>query len=314
MTSQTSILNRTAIPLGTFAAGSEQWHAARANGLGGSEISAVLGVNPWESHWTLWWRKKDLLPPVRENEYMRMGSLFEPVIYQHYAENLLPAGHTMTTGTTYRHIDWPWMVANPDGLIFDYRGNLVDGLEIKCAVRDDKWGPEGTDQIPIYYKTQVAWYCMVMGLRGLWIRVVFGVGDWRTYRFEPSEEDFETLLGAGRAFMESLAAEEEPDLDDHSATYSALRYLHPMIDSSVVQIPAELADEWWEVTGRFRDAEEELTGLRSRMTKAMGYAWRADCGAQKVAYRQRPAKGGDPFVKSAKRPDFSDISSIKKGS
>ncbi|WP_329405491.1 YqaJ viral recombinase family protein [Nocardia vinacea] len=311
MTFHTSPLNGTAVPIGTFTAGSPQWHAARAHGLGGSEISAVLGLNPWESHWTLWWRKKDRLPPIRDNDYMLMGSLFEPVIYQHFRENLLAAGQTMTTGVTYRHVQWPWMVANPDGLIFDADGNLVDGLEIKCAARDDKWGPDGSDQIPIYYKTQVAWYCLVMGLRAMWVRVVFGVGDWRTYRYEPSAEDFAVIREAGAEFMDSLAADREPDLDDHSATYIALRYLHPEIDGSVIQIPAALADEWWAVTEQYQEAESALTGMRSRMAKTMGYAWRADCGDQKVAYRQRPPKGAAPFIKSAKRPDFSDIAVAK---
>lgn len=312
MNTLTSITNGSAVLLGTFDAGSPAWHAARAEGLGGSEISAVLGLNPWEAHWTLWWRKKGRLPPIRDNESMRMGSLFEPVIYAHFEATQLAPGQTMTTGATYAHVDHPWMVANPDGLIYDADGQLVDGLEIKCAARDDKWGAAGTDEIPIYYKTQVAWYCLVMGLPGMWIRVVFGVGDWRTYRFEPSAEDFATLLEAGEDFMSSLAADEEPELDEHGATYLALRDLHPDIDGSVMQVPASLADRWFAAQDAYDAAESTVIGLRSELAKSMGMAWRADCGEQKVAYRQRPPRGGPPFIKSAKRPQFSDITTAKR--
>lgn len=314
MTSQSARTISGAIQLGEFVNGSPQWHAARAAGLGGSEISAVLGLSPWESRFTLWWRKQDKLPPIRENLYMLMGSLFEPVIYTHWRENLLPAGHTMTTGITYRHAEHPWMIANPDGLIWDSEGNLVDGLEIKCAARDDKWGEPGTDQIPIYYRCQVSWYCAVMGLRGMWVRVVFGVGDWRTYRVEPTAEEIDLLINSGQQFMDDLANDVEPDIDEHSATYAVLRELHPEIDGTTLQISADLADRWWDALEEAEAAEAHLIGVRSELAQVMGEAWRAMCGEQKVAYRQRPPKGdGPPFIKSAARPKFSTIIDAVKG-
>lgn len=302
-----------AVPIGQFRSGSDEWHAARASGLGGSEIAAVLGLSPWESYWSLWHRKKNLLPPVRENELMVMGSLFEPVIYEHYRDNLLPPGHTMTTGETFRHHAYPWMIANPDGLIWDADGNLVDGLEIKCAYRDDKWGTEGTDEIPIYYKTQVGWYCIVMGLPGMNIRVVFGVGDWRTYRYEPSEKDILTLATAGQEFMTRLEANIQPNLDTHLATYEALKLLHPEIDGSTVQVSADLADRWWAGQNTLAAAEETLQGVRNELALTMGESWRAQCGEQTLAWRQARG-GGTPFVKSAPNPRFADIrDALKKG-
>ncbi|MFI8976842.1 YqaJ viral recombinase family protein [Nocardia asteroides] len=306
-------INGSAVAIGEFTSGSEQWHAARANGLGGSEVSALLGLNPWESRWTLWYRKKDRLAPIRENLYMTMGSLFEPVIFEHYRDSLVPAGHTITTGVTYRHHQREWMIANPDGLIWDSEGNLVDGLEIKCAARDDKWGEPGTDQIPIYYRCQVAWYCAVMGLKGMWVRVVFGVGDWRTYRVEPTAEEIDLLINAGAEFMDTLARDVEPDLDDHTATYVALKSLHPLIDGSSIQVSAELADRWWEAQAAAEAAEAEVQRLRTQLLARMGLAWRAMCGDQKVAYRQRPRGGGPPFVKSAKRPEFCSITTALRG-
>ena len=33
------------------------WLAARREGIGASEISAVLGISPWESPFSLFWRK-----------------------------------------------------------------------------------------------------------------------------------------------------------------------------------------------------------------------------------------------------------------
>ncbi len=315
VTSHTSQpINGCAVPLGRFRAGSPEWHTARTTGLGGSEIAAVLGLSPWESYWSLWHRKQNLLPPVRENLYMRMGSLFEPVIYDHYERELLPPDHTMTTGWTYRHIDRPWMIANPDGLIWNPDGDLVDGIEIKCAARDHQWGPEGTDAIPIYYKTQICWYCIVLGLDGMNLRVVFGVGDWRTYRYEPTAEDIDTLITAGADFMAALAARQPPNLDSHLMTYEAVRTLHPEIDGSTIQISADLADRWWTAQAEFATAERQLQHVRNELADTMGDAWRAQCGDQTLAWRQRPRGNGVPFLKSAPNPHHGSITeALPKG-
>ncbi|MDQ3578214.1 MAG: YqaJ viral recombinase family protein, partial [Actinomycetota bacterium] len=59
--------------VGDFAPGSPEWHAARAQGLGGSEIAAVLGLSPWESRFSLWHRKTGTASPVVENDIMYWG-------------------------------------------------------------------------------------------------------------------------------------------------------------------------------------------------------------------------------------------------
>ena len=53
----------TGVLIGTFSPGSEEWLAARADGLGGSEVAAVLGLSPFESRFSLWHRKAGRVGP-----------------------------------------------------------------------------------------------------------------------------------------------------------------------------------------------------------------------------------------------------------
>ena len=39
--------------LGVFESGTSEWHEARADGIGGSEVGTILGLNPWESPYYL---------------------------------------------------------------------------------------------------------------------------------------------------------------------------------------------------------------------------------------------------------------------
>src|SRR5690606_10857661 len=99
----------------------------------------------------------------------------------------------------------------------------------------------------------------------------------------------------------------------HTATYVAVRDMHPEIDGSVAQIPAALADNWWEALDDLDEATDRVQQLRSKIAERMGEARLAKRGEQKVAYRQRPAHGGRPFVKTASRPSFQTIIEARKG-
>ncbi|CAM4333187.1 YqaJ viral recombinase family protein [Nocardia ninae] len=311
MSHHTATVNN-AVLVGQFPSGSLDWHEARASGIGGSEIAAVVGLSPWESRYSLWHRKKDRLRPVQESDPMRWGTLLEPVIYAEYERNHLPAGLTMTTGGTYRHRDRPWQIANPDGLIWS-GGELVDGIEIKAPGTDhyEKWGRDGSDNIPIYYRCQIAWYCSVLDLDSMVLRALIGGNDPRSYRIRPTTEDLEYLVAEGAQFWDELQRGILPNLDSHTATYRAMRELHPDIDrSQIIQIPTELADRWWEAQAAAEKAEDHLSGIRIEIAARMGTGWKAVCGEQAIAYRMRPWSGdGDPYLKSAPRPK-ADASSI----
>ncbi|MDE8648162.1 YqaJ viral recombinase family protein [Rhodococcus qingshengii] len=300
------IINDSAVVIGSFESGSDEWHEARANGIGGSEIPSIVGLNQWESYFSTYYRKLNKLRPVEESDPMKWGTLIEPVIYDEYRKNHLRPGLRMTTGDTFHHIERPWQIANPDGLMWDADGNLVDLLEIKTAGVAEKWGPSGTDLIPINYRCQMAWYMDVLGLRSGVLRVLIGSSDPRTYRITPTQEDFEFLRNSGAEFMHALKNGIEPNLDSHMATYQAQREMHPLIDDTVVQINTDLADRWWASADKLKAAEEEHLGVKIEIADKMGLAKMAMCGDEKIAYRQRPARGGDPFVKSAIRPKFQD--------
>ena len=59
----------------------EEWLRVRKHGLGGSDISILLGINPWRSELELWLDKTNQTnKPVAENEAMYFGSLLEPLL------------------------------------------------------------------------------------------------------------------------------------------------------------------------------------------------------------------------------------------
>lgn len=63
-----------------------EWLAEREKGIGSSEVGTVLGVNPFETPYQLWRRKKGLSAPIEENEAMRAGHILEDAVATYFQE------------------------------------------------------------------------------------------------------------------------------------------------------------------------------------------------------------------------------------
>ena len=64
----------------------EQWLEERSKGLGSSEVGTLMGVNPYETPYQLWRRKKGLEKQKEENFLMTAGHYLEPAVAQFWQD------------------------------------------------------------------------------------------------------------------------------------------------------------------------------------------------------------------------------------
>ena len=64
----------------------QEWLKARQAGIGSSEVATILGVNPYETPYQLWRRKKGLDAPKEENFFMKAGHYLEEAVAKFYAD------------------------------------------------------------------------------------------------------------------------------------------------------------------------------------------------------------------------------------
>lgn len=277
--------------IGTFEPGSSEWHAARADGLGGSEIAAVMGLSPFESYYSLWHRKAGLIGPAAQTDVMKWGHRFEDDVVEELEEKhpewlITPVG-------TYRSTVRPWQIANPDRIAFD-RAGRQRGIEVKIAYAADheRWGEQFTDEIPVYYRTQVIHYMDVTGLRVFTVAVLF-MDSLKVREYEVSYDpiDAELMRVAGEAFMASLRTGTVPDVDGHAATYQAVKELAAGVVDEAVEIPPSLADMYDSARARVKAAEADKREATSRILAAIGNRRYAECGTERVAIRTVRADG-----------------------
>lgn len=305
--------------IGTWEHDSREWHAARAQRISGSRIAAILGLSPWESPHSTWCHMAGLIPPAPATKQQNRGHYLEPAVAAWFADQH-PDWHLFETGT-WVHSERGWQLANPDRLIRYYLpDNMPVGwyslevsalLEIKTDADGSGWGEPGTDEIPIYYRTQVQWYMDVLGLPRAYIAVLGDRLDFREYVVDYDPQDAALMRAAAETFLDSLLWGEMPDLDGHPATYEAVKKLHPDITPKLdYDVPEDLAVEYLAATAGNAAAEKRLTQARTRLAQSMGTAWRARWRGHTLATRQAK-NGGTPYlVAGRKLPNPSSLTGV----
>jgi len=217
----------------------EEWLKARMAGIGGSEMAAILGVSPWEGPADVWARKKGLTPEREDSLRFRMGRRYEGPVAEEYAER--EGVKLLKVDGLYTHPSAP-LVGTPDRLI----AGKKKGVEIKTADPNIAWtwGEDGTDEIPLYYTTQVATYMALLGYDDWDVAVLFGFNDFRIYRLHRDLELEAMILERAREFWSTyVVGDKEPPPDDSNsyANYLVKKYpsnLHPMIEANDEQTAA----------------------------------------------------------------------------
>lgn len=271
--------------LGVFEPGSPKWHAARADGIGGSEIAAVLGLSPWESAFSLWHRKRGIVPAREMTTEMDAGRRLEPVICDVFAERHPEL--ELRRGGTFRNRQRPYQIANPDRLIHEPGSAAPTAVfEAKYALTGDKWGEEDTDQVPVYYAAQGKWYLDVFGFDECRLMVFIGSqGEFREYVIRRDERDTAAMRAAAEEFQRQIAENIRPAIDGHEQTLRVVKDLPEGMVDLDVEIWPLLADQYFDALDAAAAAEAEKRRAQALVLDQIGDGHRAKSLGDLVATR-----------------------------
>lgn len=101
-----------------------EWETMRKDKIGASDAPIIMGISPYDTPYSLWQRKLDLLAPTPMTRPMERGHELEPLAREQTEQQL---GLSLRPQVKF-HETLPWMMATLDGLSEDEK-TLV---EIKC--------------------------------------------------------------------------------------------------------------------------------------------------------------------------------------
>lgn len=258
----------------------DEWLKSRRQGLGGSDISAILGVNPWKSAVDVYLDKTGQTPDTDPNEAMYWGTVLEDVVARHYAET--NAAKVQRINQIMRHPQHNWMIGNIDRAIVTpgSRARIVDGssrllagadglLECKTAsaYKAGDWGrPDDEEAVPTQYVAQCMWYMAITGLDWCDIAVLIGGQKYLDKRIERDDETIRGMIERAEEFwfkhvVEGIAP--EPKTGD-----DALK-LFPQDSGRIIEAnpkTLELIGRAQELKMQIKAIEEELEGDKNKCT------------------------------------------------
>jgi len=192
----------------------------RTSYIGGPDMAAIAGLNPYASAFDVWQHKTGQVEPAEPTKAMKDGLLLEPVVAGMYSE---ATRHSLKHAKTVFHKDHSFIGGTPDFLCLD-DPNLL--LECKTAsgrmlaMQDDSglplWGDEGTDMVPAAYFVQCQAYMGLTGRRRADLAVMFKNDDltFRIYRIAFDPELYAMLLAKAVQFWDRyIVPREEPPID-----------------------------------------------------------------------------------------------------
>lgn len=200
----------------------EEWLVNR-KGIGGSDASAILGLNPYKTNQELWMEKKGQMSPVdiSGKSYVKYGNDAEPLLRALFALDYPEYKVEYYDNNMIINKKYPWAHASLDGELTDPDGRRGI-LEIKTtnilqSMQWEKWD----NRIPDNYYIQVLHYLLVteydfVVLKAQLKRVRDGEVRLTTkhYHIEREEvlSDIKMLKEEEEAFWYSLQSGQEPGL------------------------------------------------------------------------------------------------------
>ena len=223
----------------------------RRAGIGGTDVGAIMGANPYRSPIACWKDKLGQMPPVELNHAMEWGSLLEDVIGKKYCDNnnLFFSSVENCTGapdytegfngvmfkpTTIRHSDYDWAYAHPD--FYVWNGKERTGIEVKTVSEGiyRKYWAEG--EVPPWQYYQVVWYSMVTNINH-WTVVGFAphlrltVDPMLIHDIEIEEDTKLKVWHKVKYFWECVQNEKPPELEEYKE--QDIKLLYPESNSDM---------------------------------------------------------------------------------
>lgn len=282
----------------------DEWLKWRRQGIGGSDVAAILGISSWNSAIDIWLDKTGQKQGTEEttNEAMEWGTILEPVIRTHFAN---------TTGkpvsevhAILQHPQYPFMLADLDGVTIDDNGD-PSILEIKTVSEYKR--SEWEQGVPVYYQTQVQHYLAVTGLSLAYVAALIGGNSFRTYKVEADPDIQRMLISLEKDFWGKVERRIRPAIDGSDTSAKFLDSLYSGGDTEELVLPSEAEtwiDEYMKSTEEEDEAKTKKQEAVNHLKELMADHETAVCGNHKISWKSVSSERFDSKALQKEEPEL----------
>ena len=201
----------------------EEWLQARAGRIGGSDASAILGMNPYRTNIELWQIKTGQLVPedISDKPYVKYGTEAEQYLRELFKLDFPEYQVCYEENNMFLNGKYPFGHASLDGWLIDQNGRLgvweCKTTNILQSMQKEKWD----HRIPDNYYIQILHYLLItefdFAILKAQLKSEFGGEIYiqtKHYKIERSEvqADIDLLEASERKFWKQVQERRRPDL------------------------------------------------------------------------------------------------------
>jgi putative phage-type endonuclease len=240
----------------------EAWQIARRQGLGGSDMAAVLGVHPYKTAEEVYLDKLGLLPEQPPSPAMRRGEVLEPIAadeYQARTGRKLQRGHAGLPTGILAHPEYTWLRANIDRVVMPAEAKTIAEIKVPGLSVFARIKHQG---VPPYIQIQGQHYLAVTGYERV-LFIIFNAERWEVLdaEVERDEEIIGHIIEAGARFWKDhvLAQTPPPPAEEPQVK---------LPDVSTSEVVTMDSPQWAEAVALLRDARELKAGAEELEAQA----------------------------------------------
>ncbi len=223
-----------------------EWLNARKGAVGSSEVSCILGTNPFKSSLQLWEEKTGRRESQFTNTAMQRG-----IDYEDTARAQLESLVSLTfTPKVFRDEEHSFLMASLDGITED--GKVI--CEIKCPTSDGLRKYATSGKIPPYYETQIEYQMLVSGASEAYFFVWYSPEENYTLKFERNETRLNEIKEAVIHFWNEYIVKDV-------APPSTKADYEELVDDDF----KEVASEYVRLYSLAKDTEEKMKELKQKI-------------------------------------------------
>lgn len=261
------------------------WLARRKQGIGGSDVAAILGLSPWRTALDVYLDKVGEGEPEPETESMRIGTALEQFVADRFEQETgrktSKFNALLKRGVCIGNVD---RLVVPEGArLGSHHDEIRTNELLECKTASNEWG----DDVPAYYLSQVQHY---MGLDDHFERATVAclfLGFSKHLSLYTVERD-DALIADLRAACEKFWNEHvlahvppAPQSEDDCRRLWAKNEAGKAVEGDAALL--DVARELKATAGQIAELEKREKELRAQLMGAIGDAETLLVNGQKVA-------------------------------
>ena len=268
----------------------DEWLKIRRGYIGGSDAGAIIGLNPYNSAFSVWAEKTGQTPEFEGNISTRVGTYLEDLVAKLFMEET--GKQVQRLNFTLVNEKYPWACANIDREVIGEDAVL----EIKTTTSFGAIKQFRSGEYPEQWYGQMVHYLAVTGAKKAYLAALENNRNLRIFELERDEDEIKALMDAEKAFWEDyVLPKKTPPVDGHSATGEAIKQLFPYAGGDLVDL-SDMEDVFSQrkaLKAQQEALRTQIDSLDNQIKVRMENAEKACCGPYSVVWREQKTAGLD---------------------